>query len=462
MLAALTRRPEAVHRPSGTGNGWRALGVLVGGLVLASLLGFLLVLAFPGSLASTGDGARLGGQPRASAGSAARRRWTSPAGRRHSCRSSVDCSARSPSSPRPGCCSGPRRTRVPLRDQEIADPDPARQRPVNGTRWATSPPAATRRPSSRPPASRRSPIGWCSAPAWPAATRSATRSRGRRRSRRGWPRPRQYAWTPAVHRRERGRCASAYVRAGSGRAAARRRGDHRRRRLRSGGSRRCAAVRQAVHRVEKAGYRCRVAGATRSCRPTELAEVAAHAEAWRDTGDERGFSMALGRLGDPADGHCVLVEALDGERASCGPCSRFVPWGAHGPLARPHAPRPRTPTTGSIEFMVVGLIEQPPPARRRADLAELRHVPGGVRGGRADRRRAGDPADPVRSCSFFSKWWQLESLYRSNAKYQPGVGAAAALLPQLAGTWPGSASRWVSPRVSSPCPTRWRALLRRG
>ena len=34
------------------------------------------------------------------------------------------------------------------------------------------------------------------------------------------------------------------------------------------------------------------------------------ADAWRDTETERGFSMALGRLGDSADGNCLLVEAV--------------------------------------------------------------------------------------------------------------------------------------------------------
>ena len=70
-------------------------------------------------------------------------------------------------------------------------------------------------------------------------------------------------------------------------------------------------VRQAVHRVERAGYTARVR------RHAEIPpeELAALAGAGRPPGGtprhERGFSMALGRLGDPADGDCVLVEARD-------------------------------------------------------------------------------------------------------------------------------------------------------
>ena len=53
-----------------------------------------------------------------------------------------------------------------------------------------------------------------------------------------------------------------------------------------------------------------------------MAEVIKRADAWRDTETERGFSMALGRLGDSADGDCLLVEAIkdgpDGEVVARG------------------------------------------------------------------------------------------------------------------------------------------------
>ena len=58
--------------------------------------------------------------------------------------------------------------------------------------------------------------------------------------------------------------------------------------------------------------------------------VVERADAWRDTETERGFSMALGRLGDPADGDCLLVEAVDGDGRRCARCCRFVPWGTNG------------------------------------------------------------------------------------------------------------------------------------
>ena len=61
------------------------------------------------------------------------------------------------------------------------------------------------------------------------------------------------------------------------------------------------------------------------------------ADAWRDTETERGFSMALDRLGDPADGDCLLVEALDAGRPAARPAVlRALGQGRH--LPRPDAP----------------------------------------------------------------------------------------------------------------------------
>ena len=45
-------------------------------------------------------------------------------------------------------------------------------------------------------------------------------------------------------------------------------------------------------------------------RLTGYRQALADADSWRVGGTERGFSMALGRLGDPADAECLMVEAL--------------------------------------------------------------------------------------------------------------------------------------------------------
>jgi len=71
-----------------------------------------------------------------------------------------------------------------------------------------------------------------------------------------------------------------------------------------------------------------------------------------------------------------------------------------------------------MELMVKRADEGQPAPRREAGVAELRGVPLGLRGG----ARIG--AGPIlrlwrHTLLFFSRWWQLESLYRSNMKYQP-------------------------------------------
>ncbi|WP_117665541.1 bifunctional lysylphosphatidylglycerol synthetase/lysine--tRNA ligase LysX [Micromonospora sp. MW-13] len=174
-------------------------------------------------------------------------------------------------------------------------------------------------------------------------------------------------------------------------------------------------VRQAVHRVERAGYTARVRRHA-EIPAGELAELARLATAWRDTDHERGFSMALGRLGDPADGDCALVEARDGDGRVRALLS-LTPWGADG-LSLDLMRRDRVAENGVTEFLVAALLGAAPRLgveRVSLNFAVFRSVfEQGARIG----------AGPVirlwrHTLLFFSRWWQLESLYLSNAKYQP-------------------------------------------
>jgi lysyl-tRNA synthetase class 2 len=174
-------------------------------------------------------------------------------------------------------------------------------------------------------------------------------------------------------------------------------------------------VRQAVRRIEKAGYTCRIRRHA-DLSADEMASVVAHAGEWRDTESERGFSMALGRLGDPADGRCVLVEAFD-ERGDLRAVLSFVPWGERG-LSLDLMRRDRASDNGIVEFMVVNVVNagrQLGVDRISLNFAMFREV--FEEGGRIG---AGPFIRLARSILvFFSRWWQLESLYRSNAKYRP-------------------------------------------
>ena len=206
-------------------------------------------------------------------------------------------------------------------------------------------------------------------------------------------------------------------------------------------------VRQMVGRVARAGYAvqvCRVRDVTEDVRRTALADAAA----WRSSATERGFSMALGRLLDPGDPECVFVAARqDGVvRAFL----QFVPWGPDG-MSLDVMRRDSTADAGVNELMIAETLAAAPGLgvqRVSLNFAAFRSAL--ERGGRLG-------AGPVlrawrRVLLFASRWLQIESLYRFNAKFQPEwqprflVYPSAADLPRVGIaaleaeaflTWPG-------------------------
>ncbi|MCX5386906.1 bifunctional lysylphosphatidylglycerol synthetase/lysine--tRNA ligase LysX [Streptomyces sp. NBC_00083] len=174
-------------------------------------------------------------------------------------------------------------------------------------------------------------------------------------------------------------------------------------------------TRQAVHRVARTGATTRIRRHS-ALSDEEMQQIVDRADAWRDTETERGFSMALDRLGDPADGDCLLVEAFDADGKLIALLS-FVPWGPDG-ISLDLMRRDRSAPNGVMEFMVAELCAAVPKLGvRRVSLnfAVFRS---------AFEEGARIGAGPVlrlwrRLLLIFSKWWQLEALYRSNVKYQP-------------------------------------------
>ncbi|MCW2642368.1 MAG: lysine--tRNA ligase [Dactylosporangium sp.] len=174
-------------------------------------------------------------------------------------------------------------------------------------------------------------------------------------------------------------------------------------------------VRQAVNRVQRAGYTVRIRRHA-DIAPDEMVGIIDLAERWRDTETERGFSMALGRLGDPSDSRCVLVEALDDEGRETALLS-FVPWGRDG-LSLDLMRRDRSSDNGLIEFMVAELIAAAP--RLGVDRISLNFAMFRAVFEEGARIGAGPVLRAWRGLLlFFSRWFQLESLYRSNVKYRP-------------------------------------------
>ncbi len=173
-------------------------------------------------------------------------------------------------------------------------------------------------------------------------------------------------------------------------------------------------VRQACTRVQRAGYQVQVRRA-RDIPAVELAQLNRAASAWRGDAVERGFSMALSRLGDRADGDCVLATATqDGVLRGL---LHFVPWGQDG-LSLDLMRRDRSADNGLNEFMIVQVVQGAPElsvSRISLNFAVFRDALE-----RGERIGAGPILRAWRwTLVFASRWWQIETLYRFNVKFRP-------------------------------------------
>jgi lysyl-tRNA synthetase class 2 len=173
-------------------------------------------------------------------------------------------------------------------------------------------------------------------------------------------------------------------------------------------------VRQACTRVSRAGYQVKVRRVG-DITPGELDELRRAAVAWRGDAVERGFSMALGRLGDPADADCVVATA--GQDGTLRGLLHFVPWGSDG-LSLDLMRRERSADNGLNEFLIASVLEAAGPLGvRRVSLNFAMFRDALERG---ERIGAGPVSRAWRWLLVFaSRWWQIESLYRFNVKFRP-------------------------------------------
>jgi lysyl-tRNA synthetase, class II len=192
-------------------------------------------------------------------------------------------------------------------------------------------------------------------------------------------------------------------------------------------------VRQMVKRIERAGYTTEVLRAG-NVSEGERRRALVDADAWRGTETERGFSMALGRLMDPVDPDCVFVVARqDGVMRAF---LQFVPWGPDG-MSLDLMRRDRTADPGVNELLIVDALRSCPALgvnRVSLNFAAFRSTLE-----RGERLGAGPFVRAWRTVLLFaSRWFQIESLYRFNAKFQPTwvprfiVYPAARDLPRIA------------------------------
>jgi lysyl-tRNA synthetase class 2 len=192
-------------------------------------------------------------------------------------------------------------------------------------------------------------------------------------------------------------------------------------------------VRQMVNRVERSGYTAQVRR-VRDIPPSEIAMFRRVAGTWRGNPTERGFSMALGRMGAPGDEDCVIATAH--ENGVLRGVLHFVPWGPDG-LSLDLMRRDRSAQPGVNDFLIVAAINA------AGDLG-IKHMSLNFAVFRAalergERIGAGPVTRAWRGVLVFaSRWFQIESLYKFNAKFAP------VWVPRFF-VWPGTRD---TPRVA--------------
>ncbi len=173
-------------------------------------------------------------------------------------------------------------------------------------------------------------------------------------------------------------------------------------------------VRQMVSRVCRQGYAASF-HRTGDLPHEVIEDLVRQADSWRGSPTERGFSMALGRVGGRDDGRCVIATAT--EDGVLRAILHFVPWGSDG-LSLDLMRRDRAAQPGLNDFLIVETI-------KHANDLGVRRISlnfAAFRSALERGERIG--AGPVirawrRILLFMSRWFQIESLYKFNAKFCP-------------------------------------------
>ena len=203
-------------------------------------------------------------------------------------------------------------------------------------------------------------------------------------------------------------------------------------------------VRQAVRRIEREGYGAELVE-VRDLERGRRAELEELVERWRGDEMERGFSMASVTLLDEQMDDSFLMVAHDESGAPAG-LLHFVRCYGRSAVSLGLMRRDRSTPNGLTEFMVVNAIEA---LRARgigevslnfAPFARLIHGPEG-----AAERLLG------RVASAADRFFQVERLYRFNAKFHPRWEPRYLLYEGLLGLpRAGLAVMWVERQLPKP------------
>ena len=186
-----------------------------------------------------------------------------------------------------------------------------------------------------------------------------------------------------------------------------------------------ANVRQMVNRIKRKGY------STWSKRWHELTnyeknELKILVKKWRYGVTERGFSMSMDRFGELEDADCLVTAAvLEGKIKGF---LYFVPW-SDDRISLDRMMREKNIDPGVTELIIADTVEY---ARGHGithislNFAAFRSL-----FERAEKISAGPIVRTTRNIiRFLSNWFQVESLYRFNAKFQPEWRTRYVLYPK--------------------------------
>lgn len=186
-------------------------------------------------------------------------------------------------------------------------------------------------------------------------------------------------------------------------------------------------VRHMVNRTKRDGY------SATTCKWIELndsdkKQLISFANEWRYGATERGFTMSMDRFGDEKDDETIITVARkDNEIKGF---IYFMPWASFG-WSLDRMQRERGVDPGINELMIVTTVEE---ARQRGitkvslNFAAFRSL-----FERADKLSAGPIVRFLRNLiRFASNWFQVESLFRFNAKFQPEWQTRYVLYPTAA------------------------------
>jgi len=185
-------------------------------------------------------------------------------------------------------------------------------------------------------------------------------------------------------------------------------------------------VRQTLNRINRLGYTTKTSF-VRDLDSSLRSELGHQMQSWRKSATERGFSMALGRFCNAEDPDCVITWAENDGRIVA--VLQFVPWGRDS-LSLDVMRRSPDAETGVNELMIQATIAFAKAhgfKRISLNFASFRSI--FERG-----KKLG--AGPITRMNhkilvFLSRFFQMESLYRFNAKFAPLWEPRFAIFPGI-------------------------------